>query len=78
MNIASEKLDIIQWISGINDKIILEQLKKIKDSYSTKKQDWWETLSIEEKQSIERGLEDAKNGKVTPHSEVRKKYEKWL
>jgi predicted transcriptional regulator len=77
MNTHAEKVDIIQWVAGLNDKSVLQQLKIIKDQ-ATKKADWWDTLSIEERQSIERGLEDSKNGRVTPHSEVRKRYEKWL
>jgi len=28
--------------------------------------------------SLDRALEQVKEGKVTPHNEVRKKYEKWL
>ena len=27
---------------------------------------------------IEQGIKDANEGRVTPHSEVRKRYEKWL
>jgi len=77
MNTHTEKLDIIQWIAGLDDNSVLLQLKKIKDQ-STKKMDWWDTISIEERKSIERGLEDSENGRTTPHSEVRKKYEKWL
>jgi len=77
MNTHAEKLDIIQWIAGLDDKSVLLQLKKMKEQ-STKKIDWWDTISSEERLSIERGLEDSKNGRTTPHSEVRKKYEKWL
>ena len=77
MNAQSVKADIIQWITGLDDQSILLELKKIMEQ-STKKIDWWDTLSIEERQSIERGLEDSKNGRTMPHSEVRKKYEKWL
>jgi len=77
MNTYAEKVDIIQWVAGLNDQSILEQLKIMKDQ-STKNADWWDTISTEERQSIERGLEDSKNGRVTPHSEVRKRYEKWL
>ncbi|MFP5438625.1 MAG: hypothetical protein ACLGH8_12610 [Bacteroidia bacterium] len=40
--------------------------------------DFWDTISEEEKRAIEKGLEDVKAGSVTPHSEVRKLYEKWL
>ena len=77
MNTDTEKIDIIQWIAGLNDQSILQQLKRLKER-STKKMNWSEALSIEERQSIERGLEDSKNGRITPHSEVKKRYEKWL
>ena len=78
MNTHAEKIDIIQWVAGLNDKTTLQQLKKIMEQSSTKQQDWWEIISEEERQSIERGLEDSKKGRITPHSEVKKKYEKWL
>lgn len=32
--------------------------------------DWYSLLSSEEKQSIEKGLGDIKNGRVKPHAEV--------
>jgi hypothetical protein len=35
-------------------------------------------ISIKERESIQRGIDDSANGIVTPHSEVRRKYEKWL
>ncbi|MDZ7848914.1 MAG: hypothetical protein U5L96_20525 [Owenweeksia sp.] len=40
--------------------------------------DWWDELSEAEKASIEKGIKDADEGKVIPHSEARKAYEKWL
>jgi predicted transcriptional regulator len=78
MSTLAEKLDIIQWVAGLNDKTTIQQLKKMKEQSATKEQDWWDALSVEERQSIERGLEDSKKGRITPHSEVRKRYEKWL
>jgi hypothetical protein len=77
MNTNAEKVDIIQWIAGLNDDTILQQLKKIKVQ-STKKVNRSGGISAEERQSIERGLDDSKNGRITPHSEVKKRYEKWL
>ena len=77
MNTSAEKVDIIQWVAGLNDKSVLAQLKIMKDQ-STKKADWWDTISGEERQSIERGLKDSKEGRITPHTEVKKRYEKWL
>jgi predicted transcriptional regulator len=38
----------------------------------------WGSLTVAQKKSIEQGLDDAKNGRVTPHEEVMKKYSKWL
>lgn len=78
MSTYADKIDIIQWIAGLDDKSTLKQLKKIKELSTAKKQDWWDTITQQERQSIERGLEDSKKGRVTQHSEVRKKYEKWL
>lgn len=39
MNIQSEKLDLIQWIIGLNATTILDRLKAIKRNYS-KSSDW--------------------------------------
>jgi predicted transcriptional regulator len=39
--------------------------------------DWWDDLPESAKESINRGLKDVENGKVTNHKEVIKKYEKW-
>ena len=40
--------------------------------------DWWDDLPDAAKKSIGRGLSDIKNGKVSSHEEVLKKYKKWL
>ena len=40
--------------------------------------DWWNSISESEKESIEKGLQDADAGKLNPHSNARKLYEKWL
>jgi predicted transcriptional regulator len=42
------------------------------------KTDWWEEISDIEKESIEEGIQDANNGKLTSHSNAKKIYEKWL
>jgi predicted transcriptional regulator len=38
--------------------------------------DCWDDLSDAVKSSIEQGLKDAEEGKLTPHKEVMKKYKK--
>ncbi len=43
-----------------------------------KKVSWYNELPDEVKKSVDKGIDDARNGKVTPHADVRKKYQKWL
>ena len=45
---------------------------------STQPADLWSNLSEDERKSIEQGILDADSGKLNPHSEARKLYEKWL
>lgn len=75
LNIQDRKIELIQWLSSINDMAILEKITKIRKEES---KDWWASISDLEKQSIEKGIEDADNGKLNSHSQVRKLYEKWL
>ena len=78
MDISTEKLGIIQRICEIQDNDLLDLIKNIVDSSSASKTDWWDQITQEEKESINRGLDDLEQGKVIPHDLVREKYEKWL
>jgi len=73
MNIQSEKLKLIEWITRIQDNSIIEKLLKVKEE-----SDWWDEISQEEKESIEKGLQDVKDGKIHQHATVKKLYEKYL
>lgn len=73
MDIQAEKSKLIEWVSSLTDQSILEKLKLFKENIADKT-DWWETLSQSEKESIDRGIRDAENGRTMPHSEVMKKY----
>lgn len=77
MNIQTEKLGLIEWISRLNDKSILEKLRKIKDDYTSSK-DWSDSLQEEELESINRGLKDFEEGRIHTHETAREKYEKYL
>jgi len=39
MNNQTEKLDLIEWISKLNDNSIINKLRQIKEDYSNSK-DW--------------------------------------
>lgn len=77
MNILTEKLSLIEWISRLNDTSIIEKLREIKDDYS-KSRDWWDTLKKEELESINRGLKDFEEGRIHSHETAHKVYEKFL
>lgn len=75
MNIQDKKIELIQWLSTLNDESVIEKILELRD---TEKTDWWEGISAKEKESIEQGIKDADSGKLTSQSEIRKSYEKWL
>ncbi|MCH7397258.1 hypothetical protein MM236_04620 [Belliella sp. DSM 107340] len=76
MNIEKDKLEIIKWVTTIKDETSIEKLRMLMNS--TTEIDWLEQISDEELNSIEKGLEDIKAGRVKPHKDVKKLYEKWL
>lgn len=75
IEILDEKLQLIQWLSTVEDSKVIEKIMEIRNKET---KDWWNSISDEEKNSIEMGIADAENGKMTSHSEARKLYEKWL
>ncbi len=77
MNIQAKKLDLIEWISQLNDTSIIDTLKTIKEDYA-KSKDWSHALKKEEIDSINRGLKDFEEGRIHSQDNARKIYEKYL
>lgn len=75
LSIQKEKLELIQWLSTLEDKSIIEKIKNLRKAET---KDWWDTISEEEKISIEKGLKDLDEGRKKLHSEVRKLYAIYL
>ncbi|WP_037316651.1 hypothetical protein [Salegentibacter sp. Hel_I_6] len=75
IDLQNKKIELIQWLSTLDNEIIIDKLMKLRES---EKADWWNEISEGEKESIENGIEDANSGNLRPQSEVRKLYEKWL
>ena len=67
------KLELIEWLTKLNDADTLDFLKIVKESQK-ENQDWWLDLTTEQKKGIDRGLRDISLGKVTPHSEIVDRY----
>ena len=78
MNISAEKQDIIQKICDIQDNDFIDLIKNIVETPYPSMSDWWNEITPEERESVNRGLDDIDEGKVYPHEQIRKRYEKWL
>ncbi|MDE0560951.1 hypothetical protein OU792_13205 [Algoriphagus sp. NF] len=74
MDIALEKIKLIEWLAGLEDVRILKELIALKENSG---QDWWENLSNEEREEIEIGMNQAEGGDLTKHKDVMSKYQKW-
>lgn len=67
------KLELIQWLTKLEDNETLDYLKVVKDSIGTNR-DWWHDLTNEQKSGIERGLNDVDAGRVVSHNDIKLKY----
>lgn len=74
-SIENKKIELIQWVSTLDDKSLIDRLMKLREK---EKSDWWNKISAKERESIEKGIQDADNGNLTSHSSVKGIYEKWL
>jgi hypothetical protein len=75
INIQNKKIELIQWLSTLNDMSIIEKIIKLREQ---EKSDWWNKISESEKKSLEKGIKDADAGNLNSHTDVKKIYEKWL
>ena len=75
LNIQTKKIELIQWLSTIED---LSVINKLIDLKKQENKDWWNSISDAEKQSVEKGLQDAEAGKLNSHSKAKNLYGKWL
>lgn len=74
-NVQNTKIELIQWLTTLDDTSIIQKIIALRKSQTT---DWWLDISEVEKSSIAKGLAEAENNKLKPHSEAQNIYEKWL
>lgn len=65
--IETQKLHLIEWVMRMDDKDMMQYLLSLSESQTS---DWWFNLKETDRDSILRGLEDAKQGRTTPAEEV--------
>jgi len=74
MSIQTLKYEIIEWVTKTNDNSLLKALKSIKDA-NMATNDWFENLTKEEKESINRGISNHEKGEVLTSKEFWAGYE---
>lgn len=63
----------LEHLNTHQKEVVLSVVK----TFAQEENDWWNGVEDAAKESIARGLQQAKEGKVIPHDEVMKKYKKW-
>ncbi len=69
MNTEAVRLRLINWISQLEDEILLKKI----DSFRIGQKENWDDLFYEDQQAIEEGLNQLNEGKFVPYSEVRER-----
>jgi len=70
MNLQAKKFELVQLIINARRPLTLKKVEEVLKS--EKESDWWDEISDAERQSIEKGLEEADKGNLIPHAEVMK------
>jgi thiamine pyrophosphate-dependent acetolactate synthase large subunit-like protein len=79
MNTAELKSDLHKFVVETDDINILTQMREyFKSLIKTKTDDWWNTLTTEQQNSINKGIEQLNNNKGITHENVRRNVNKLL
>ena len=69
MNLESRKLNLINWISSLQEDYTLKQVEKIQKGET----DWWETICDIDKNAINEGINQLDGGEHLTQMQVRSK-----
>ncbi len=80
MTVVEIKKDIYNIIEDIQNKSILEELRLVlKDVQKADSQGgFWDELSPQRQRNIDQALQEVKEGKTIPYSEIKKESRQWL
>ena len=78
MNTAELKSDLHRLIVETNDINVLFDIRQYFLQLKAKDVDWWDLISNEQKESIQKGIEQLEKGEGITHQKVRKKVNKLL
>lgn len=69
MNIETRKINLINWISTIQEESVLNEVEKIQKSSI----DWWDNIKAEDQRAIDEGLSQLDSGDFISRDEFRNK-----
>jgi hypothetical protein len=69
MNLETRKINLINWISTLQDDKTLQKIEKLQKERT----DWWDTMNNEDKKAINEGLAQLDKGEYYTHDQVRSK-----
>lgn len=72
MNIQAEKIELVKMLLDTENPKIIESIKKIFKKEKTS--DFWDDLSIEQRNEIEKASLEIKNGEVTDYDTFMQKH----
>lgn len=79
MSTAEIKLTIFELLATTKDSKVLNSIYKLLKSQTVQKEaDFWDEFSNDQKEEIKASIEESEKGETVPHSQVMKKYKKWL
>ena len=78
MDVIELRTDLHNMIDRVKDSEVLNAVKTLLKGKTARQDNWWDTISDEERAEIEEGVSEADRGEVIPHEEVMEKYSKWL
>lgn len=71
MNIAVRKIELIEWLSGVQDENLIKRVEGLKKEAET---DWLDTLTKEQQEDIDAGLSDLEAGRKKNFNKVLSAY----
>ncbi|MFY0651179.1 MAG: hypothetical protein JXQ96_04060 [Cyclobacteriaceae bacterium] len=69
---AEVRNELIGWVQNLEDEELLTTLKLIKDNSTL--EDWYDSLSAKQHQSIQRGIVDHEKGRTLSSDEFWRKH----
>lgn len=73
ISIQNKKIELIQWLSTLEDVSIIDKILNLRKDVETV---WWDELTKEEQQDIKKSIQQANDGQFIDNETVMKSFDK--